>query len=835
MWANRSASEPRRRDVVYALLLICAALLACSQRKPHEPVAARHELATSGVAISDGFPLGEQVYRTNPNVYAFPSASNGSESLLLYYAGTPTYLIAVRLSSTGTALDPRGILLDVDPRQYSMDALWTGSHWLVLYEKYEPGGPYATYAITLSREGVPGTPRALGVSERDALAWGGDRALVAGHPSVFVDGNGVPLTQPFNVTTRSGYVFGHPAFHDGIWIVPSSSPSSRSDIVATSLLPDGSRVQSVTMGQHWGPVSADWNGSSFMISYAALPPDCQIDSCVRIRRCRTLVSSPEGALHVGDESACPGEVTDPRFPTSVLELPSTQQSPALAFDGRNYLATWNDGGLSGVVGLHLDALGARVESQPFMITSGAGQASLLAVSNGTNALVTSSFFDGSNMVVGSALVGADGSVTPQSIGPRIDAVASGGARYLVTWISPSNIPDPTEWPTRAALLEPNGELSPEVTLPKGATGTSAAFDGENYAVVWGESTSTGERRLSGVRITPELSVLDETPPELLTYSVGYGRVGPQLAAGDRGWLIAWIEGVTPDVMLRAAFLTSDLKRMSAPVTVGPGGVPDNATVRVAFDGSVFWVTWLEYRYNVAPRLLAARIDANGALIDSSPIVVTRAAPGGAALVAGANGQMLLVYSGSDYGAPLRGRFLKSLGTGGGGPGGSGGASAGGAGVGGAAGFAAAGSDGLHATGGAGTGTGGAGGSKGMSGDGGTACAGGSDDGGTVGSSGHGADGGETNGGSATGGRCGETGMGGTIGGSNTTGASGEGTAGDDGGGTSGTGTQPPADDDGCTCSTAPRTSDASGYWVSTLLVAALRARRRALRSMRRPS
>jgi hypothetical protein len=737
-----------------------------------------------GIDVSDEFGLAEPVYALASNLKAYPVASNGNTSLLLYtydFGAGANYLSAVRLTDAGVALDPRGIILDsansFDP--YS-NAVWTGDEWLILYSKSS-----SVHAITLSADGEPGTPHATGLAGYPKISWGGDRALLVSYlTAVFVDGDGIPLGSVFPPLQPPTGVLdtGQPSFHDSVWLVPYTTLGP-SRVYATTVLASGptghdTMLRDTIGSQVYPAAGSEWNetNGSFTVSHRGPPASCELGgSCSpQVSWCQSVTSTPEGVLSAGPASLCTGGGSTLPPLTAKLELPGLQSSPALAFDGTSYLAAWMDAGRGGVVGAHYDTLGARLEPEPFVLEAAPDRYNLLAASNQSDTLVT--WGGGGKALIGSALVSPEGSVAPQAIAPPIAyfdsaALASDGEHYLVAW---SAYNDGAETVSHAALLAMNGELSADVTFPKGDTEVRAAFDGTNYVLVWGAPGNVGERVLFGMRLGPALERVDADPKTLLTYPAVSVDFGPKIATANDGLILAWSEGEAP-ASVRTVQVSSDLSQVATPVTAGTTTWP-NATVRTAFDGDAYWVTWLEQGATYHD-LLASRVAADGALMDGAPLTLHSGVTAGylmAPITAGANGQLLVAYRSSAYGAPLRARFVKSLpvSSGGAGGAGSGGTESG-----------AAGSGGTSSGGASNGGTSSAGASNGGATNGGTSSAGASSSGATNGGTSSGsANAGEAGTGATSGGEGGQvSATGGSAGESGTSGEAGEAGAGATGG------------------------------------------------------
>ena len=243
-----------------------------------------------------------------------------------------------------------------------------------------------------------------------------------------------------------------------------------------------------------------------------------------------------------------GSVLDPGgIPISTA--PDDQTRPALAFDGTNYLVTWQDRrtGDFDIYGARVTRAGAVLDPSGIAISSEAfSQESPTLAFDGTNYLVAwTDQRSGTLDVYGARVTPAGSVLDPDGIPISADpasyaespAVAFGGANYLVTWhdtrggnydiygtrVSPSGtVLDPTGFPisTDAHL-----QYSPEL-----------AFDGTNFLVAWTEDFGYGDWNEIGARVTQAGVVLD---PNGIPISTAAGsQTSGALAFDGNNYLVA---------------------------------------------------------------------------------------------------------------------------------------------------------------------------------------------------------------------------------------------------------------------------------------------------------
>ncbi|WP_224243169.1 hypothetical protein [Hyalangium gracile] len=197
-----------------------------------------------------------------------------------------------------------------------------------------------------------------------------------------------------------------------------------------------------------------------------------------------------------------------RISTLPAGAPSVpHEEPALAFDGTNYLVTWQGYGydangafVSGVYGIRVSSYATLVDSSSFLLAQG-GQNSRVAYSDGKY-LVTWE----RNQNIEAARINAstrqvlDSPAISLAASPgneRLPAVAGEGGRFLVTWIGG----DDNLWARRVSGLDGALLDSGDISVgPAAVMGPEVTFDGRDYWIGW-QGTRGGVRKVLGTRVT----------------------------------------------------------------------------------------------------------------------------------------------------------------------------------------------------------------------------------------------------------------------------------------------------------------------------------------------
>jgi len=614
---------------------------------------------TSGGTVLD--PQGIAV--SNDSVECYPSAvvSDGTNFLVVWHRYGPNFdldIRAARISPQGTVLDPNGIAVSAvaDSRQEQAKAAFDGTNFLVVWQD-ERNGAADVYAARVSQAGVVLDPNGIAVStaaegqELPSVAFDGTNYLVAWQDNrldsidmycarvspqgVVLDPGGIRLSRGVNWQFEPSVAFDGTNYLVLWWDWDGQNPSS---ICAARVTPQGGVLDpggfSVCAGcDGWYPALACGAGQYF--------PVWQDERAgVDVYAARV---TPQGA--VLDTAGL-----------LVSAASNEQWSPAAAFNGTNYLATWEDYRN----GEYADVYAARVSASGVVLDPGGipvaraveDQDWAAAASNGTDYLVTwEDSRSGSDDDIYAARVSTQGSV-PDTSGIEICTysedqsrpdVACGSTDYLVAWHDRRN----GQTDVYAARVTPGG-----VVLDPDGIGVSLAaerqelpalsWDGVNWLIVW-QDRRGGDWDIRAARVSPQGAILDTAG---ITVSAASGaQTSPAVAYGGGEFLLVWEDGRSGQVIYGA--------RVTPQGTVlDPGGIliasgpAAMSTPAVTFDGSDFTVVWMDDRPGAAVSdIYGARVSPQGTVIDTFPVVRDQDYQGYPALARGSGNQVFLAYEG----------------------------------------------------------------------------------------------------------------------------------------------------------------------------------------------
>jgi hypothetical protein len=333
--------------------------------------------------------------------------------------------------------------------------------------------------------------------------------------------------------------------------------------------------------------------------------------------------------------------------------------PAIAFDGANFLVTWEDYrsvSYSDIYAARVTPQGTVLDPNGIPVSTATNSQYLPAIAfDGANFLVTwYDYRSGSSSDIYAARVTPQGTVLDPSGVPISTAaynqwspaLAFDGANFLVTW---DDYRSGSDYDIYAARVTPQGTVLDPSGIPV-STATSyeylpaVAFDGANFLVTWEDGRSGSSYDIYAARVTPQGTVLD--PNGIPVSTVADYQWYPALAFDGANFLVTWQDNRSdPSYDIYAARVTPQ------GTVLDPNGIPISTATNdqwypaVAFDGANFLVTWTDYRSGTSYDIYAARVTPGGVVFDIGPAVRQEGNQTYPALARGPGNQMFLVYQG----------------------------------------------------------------------------------------------------------------------------------------------------------------------------------------------
>jgi phosphoribosylformylglycinamidine (FGAM) synthase PurS component len=317
---------------------------------------------------------------------------------------------------------------------------------------------------------------------------------------------------------------------------------------------------------------------------------------------------------------------------------SEQSWPAVAFDGTNYLVVWQDlrgGSDYDIYGARVSVGGSVLDPSGIVISTAVGSQEYPAIAfDGTNYLVVwQDYRSGSDYDIYGARVSVGGSVLDPSgiaISTAADlqwypAVAFDGTNYLAVW---QDLRSGSSWDIYGARVSKGGSVvDPSgIAISTDATNQlrpAVAFDGTNYLAVWQDYRSGSDYDIYGARVSKAGSVVDATGIAIST-AVDYQYV-PAVAFGGANYLAVWQDGRSGSGYdIYGARVSVGGTVVDASGIAISTAAKDQCDPAIAFDGTDYLAVWRDIRSASSYDIYGARVSAAGSVLDPSGIAISTA-------------------------------------------------------------------------------------------------------------------------------------------------------------------------------------------------------------------
>jgi hypothetical protein len=615
--------------------------------------------------------------------------------------GSHSIISGARVTPRGTVLDPSGILIsDAAFDRGSPDLCFDGTNFLVVWQDYREGYSYYVYGARVTPGGQVLDPVGIAISKgpnnarRPAVGFGGANFLVAwedynndvNHADIYgarVTPGGLVLDTSNLAISTSAHDQWNPAvgFDGANFLVVWSdlADSSTEHIYGARVTPAG-----VVLDNNGFAISQssdlqeapdlDFDGTNYLVTWGYVrfgamgiygarvtPAGMVLDGGTGIMIAEPANSSSgvgfDGAnffvawsLETGMMPAYftiygarvtpDGVVLDTGSAAIVISRTTTwpQTSPAVGFDGANYLAVWQDErnkvGEPDIYGARVTPAGGVLDTSGFLITQCArGQYAPHVGFDGTNFLAVweddrNGYTDvyGARVTPGGTVLDPDGIAicTAQNY-QYSPTIAFDGTNYVVVWEDYRNGWDqPDIYGARVtpggAVLDPSGIAISDA--PGRQRSPAVGFAGGNYLVVWEDYRSGSSWDIYGTRVSPGGIVLNTDGIPISTAS--NQQCLPAIGFDGTNYLVVWEDmrnSGSPDIY--GARVTP------AGQVLDPNGIAI-CTARnyqfspaIAFDGTNYLVAWEDYRRSVYSDIYGSRVTKQGTVLDTAGIAISK--------------------------------------------------------------------------------------------------------------------------------------------------------------------------------------------------------------------
>ena len=561
-------------------------------------------------------------------------------------------IYGTRVSPSGTILDPDGIVISTTNRDKHDPAVaFDGTNYLVVW--VDPrNGSYDIYGARVNQSGVVLDPTGFAISTADDtqgdveiifdganyfVVWDDNRNYSMSGADIYgarVDTSGTVFdTLGIAISTETGNQQCPAIAFDGTnYIIVWNDDRSGIDfdIYGARVSPLGVVLDTAGIAifdaNNWFPwfMSVAFDGTNYFVT------------------CHSWSDSTEHDVY-GTRVNTAGIVLDTAgIPISTLA--DWQFYPMVAFDGTNYMVIWEGGAYGGafvdVFGARVNQSGIVLDTTEILISSQANSQEGQAVAfDGTNYLAVwedyrnDPYYDlyftdiyGTRVSPSGTILDPEGITIAQGVDYQVNSsVAFDGTNYLVVWDNGfAGIYD--IYGTRVSQL---GIVIDTTSIAvSSAVGTqrfsSVAFGDTNYLVAWQDERS-GVYDIYGARIDPTGTVLDTSGIPISTATDK--QEFPSIVYDGSNYLVTWQD-------YRSSF-HYDIYGARVDQT---GTVLDTAGIAIstavidqkypstAFDGTNFMVVWQDKRSGLEWDILGARVSQLGVVLDTAGILIS-AAPG----------------------------------------------------------------------------------------------------------------------------------------------------------------------------------------------------------------
>ncbi len=500
-------------------------------------------------------------------------------------------IYGARVTPAGVVLDPDGIPISIAGNDQSSPAVaFDGTNFVVFWEDWR-SDTADIYGARVTQTGV--------VLDSDGIAVSA-AANTQRSPTVAFDGTNFLVVWQDDRKSRDTFdVYG-----------------SRVDGTGTSLDSAGIPLSTATGDQVYP--AACFDGTNFLVAWQ----DSRNGNHCDIYGARLTQT---------------GTVLDPGG-LAISTAANYQQFPSVAFDGTSFLVAWQDfrgiGDYSHIYGARVTQAGTLLDTGGFSISpTDYDQKSPAIAFNGTDYLVVwedwrgSSYYDvyGARVTPAAVVLEPDGIVISQQADAEyLPAVATGDSDFLVAWQDfrgrSADIYAGRVTPT-GSVLDPDG--IPVAIAANDQSSPAAAFDGANYLVVWEDWRNGPELDLYGARVTPAGVVLD--PSGFAISQAARDQKDPAVAFDGTNYLVVWADHRSGD-----SVATYGARVTPAGVVLDSSGIAistaagDQWSPAVAFDGTNYLVVWSDNRGGYEWDIYGVRVTPAGEVPDAADIAISTA-------------------------------------------------------------------------------------------------------------------------------------------------------------------------------------------------------------------
>jgi len=311
--------------------------------------------------------------------------------------------------------------------------------------------------------------------------------------------------------------------------------------------------------------------------------------------------------------------------------------PAVGFDGTNYLVVWSYAETSGqydIYGARVSKQGTVLDAEPFLISDATGTQNYPAVAfDGTNYLVVWYDSRGGSYDIYGTRVNQNGTVlNPAGIAISTAAnyqyfpdVSFDGTNFMVVWQDDrSGVYD-----IYGCRVDQDGVAQEPAGIQiSGATDEqsrpSIDFDGTNYLVVWYDERSGSDYDIYGTLLDTDGTVLN--PAGIAISTASDDQYMPSVSFDGTNYLVVWYDhrdGANYDIF-GARVNHSGVVQDPSGISIANIDVQQSTPSVISYSGQ--WLTvWRDNRNGGYNDIYGSRISASGTVTDEDGILISPSA------------------------------------------------------------------------------------------------------------------------------------------------------------------------------------------------------------------
>jgi hypothetical protein len=339
-----------------------------------------------------------------------------------------------------------------------------------------------------------------------------------------------------------------------------------------------------------------------------------------------------------------------------------QKSPAVGFDGQQYLVTWQDS-RSGSPRIHASRVtraGAVLDPGGIRLNEGTGAQTWPTLAfDGQNFLVawqdfrsttTDADIWGTRVSPSGTVLDPDGLViSSQPFSQAVPDMAFDGQNYFLVWQDQragggGHVFGGRVSPSGAVLDGPGFAVSTPISVE---LAPAVAFDGRNYLVVWQDDRSgTLSYDIYGTRVSPSGAVLDGSGFAIVARS--QRQQAPALVFDGQNYLVTWEDGRSDSALDIYGARVSPERVVSSSFAISTG-TGAQLTPTVVSGGGITIVAWSDARAGSASDIYGTRLDLSGGPMEPTGLRISSSANSQLAPAVASSGQDYLVVWQDDRG------------------------------------------------------------------------------------------------------------------------------------------------------------------------------------------